>query len=176
MRHKKTVEIVWNRLVERKQIYLGKYEGWYSIKDEAFYQEKELNKVDGDFQTQDGTKVEWLKEESYFFKLSNWQNKLLEFYDKNIDFIKPSSRRNEVISFVKNGLRDLSVSRTSFSWGIKVPNHSSHVIYVWIDALANYLSAIKYPESFENENYWKNSIHIIGKDILSFMLFIGQQF
>ena len=168
MRHKKTVEIVWNRLVERKQIYLGKYEGWYSIKDEAFYQEKELNKVDGDFQTQDGTKVEWLKEESYFFKLSNWQNKLLEFYDKNIDFIKPSSRRNEVISFVKNGLRDLSVSRTSFSWGIKVPNHSSHVIYVWIDALANYLSAIKYPESFENENYWKNSIHIIGKDILKF--------
>ena len=135
LRHKKTVEIVWNRLVERKQIYLGKYEGWYSIKDEAFYQEKELNKVDGDFQTQDGTKVEWLKEESYFFKLSNWQNKLLEFYDKNIDFIKPSSRRNEVISFVKNGLRDLSVSRTSFSWGIKVPNHSSHVIYVWIDAL-----------------------------------------
>ena len=167
-RHKKTVEIVWNRLVERKQIYLGKYEGWYSIKDEAFYQEKELNKVDGDFQTQDGTKVEWLKEESYFFKLSNWQNKLLEFYDKNIDFIKPSSRRNEVISFVKNGLRDLSVSRTSFSWGIKVPNHGSHVIYVWIDALTNYLSAIKYPESFENENYWKNSIHIIGKDILKF--------
>ena len=168
MRHKKTVEIVWNRLVERKQIYLGKYEGWYSIKDEAFYQEKELNKVDGDFQTHDGTKVEWLKEESYFFKLSNWQNKLLEFYDKNIDFIKPTSRRNEVISFVKNGLRDLSVSRTSFNWGIKVPNHSSHVIYVWIDALANYLSAIKYPESFENENYWKNSIHIIGKDILKF--------
>ena len=120
------------------------------------------------FQTQDGTKVEWLKEESYFFKLSNWQNKLLEFYDKNINFIKPSSRRNEVISFVKNGLRDLSVSRTSFNWGIKVPNHSSHVIYVWIDALTNYLSAIKYPESFENENYWKNSIHIIGKDILKF--------
>ena len=168
LRHKKTVEIVWNRLVERKQIYLGKYEGWYSIKDEAFYQEKELNKVDGDFQTQDGTKVEWLKEESYFFKLSNWQNKLLEFYHKNTDFIKPSSRRNEVISFVKNGLKDLSVSRTSFNWGIKVPNHSSHVIYVWIDALANYLSAIKYPESFENEKFWKNSIHIIGKDILKF--------
>ncbi len=168
LRHKKTVKLVWNKLVERKQIYLGKYEGWYSIKDEAFYQEKELIKVDGKFQTQDGTKVEWLKEESYFFKLSNWQNKLLEFYDKNINFIKPSSRRNEVISFVKNGLRDLSVSRTSFNWGIKVPNHSSHVIYVWIDALTNYLSAINYPESFENEDYWRNSIHIIGKDILKF--------
>ncbi len=167
-RHKKTVELIWNKLIEKRQLYLGKYEGWYSVKDEAFYQEKELKKVDEHFQTQDGVKVEWVKEESYFFKLSNWQKPLLDFYTKNAGFIKPNSRRNEVISFVKSGLRDLSVSRTSFDWGIKVPKNDKHVIYVWIDALTNYLSALEYPESQKHKSFWENSIHVIGKDILKF--------
>ena len=169
-RHKKTVEIIWQKLLENDEIYLDNYEGWYSIKDESFYQEKELQKQKGEFLTKDGSKVEWLKEESYFFKLSKWEKKLLSFYNENSDFIQPKSRRNEVISFVKSGLKDLSISRTSFKWGIPVPNQSSgHIIYVWIDALTNYLSALNY---YDNENpkkdFWNESVHVIGKDILKF--------
>ena len=167
-RHKKTVESIWNRLISKEQLYLSHYEGWYSVKDEAFYQEKELIKNENGFETTDGTKVEWLKEESFFFKLSNWQDNLLKFYEKNPNFIIPKSRRNEVLSFVKGGLKDLSVSRTSFNWGIKVPHSENHIIYVWIDALTNYLTAINFPESLENKEYWDNSYHIIGKDILKF--------
>ena len=168
-RHKKTVESFWNKLVKNNQIYLDKYEGWYSIKDESFFQEKELLKTNDKYQTIDGGDVEWIKEESYFFKLSNWEKKLLDYYEKNPDFIKPISRRNEVISFVKSGLKDLSVSRTSFTWGIKVPNSDKHIIYVWIDALTNYLTAINFPEIDDNNQvFWKNAHHIIGKDILKF--------
>ena len=169
LRHKESVKFFWEKLVKNNQVYLDKYEGWYSIKDETFYQEKELMKKNGSFETIDGEKVEWVKEESYFFKLSQWQNKLLELYETNENFILPKSRKNEVVSFVKNGLKDLSISRTSFSWGIKVPDTDNHVIYVWIDALANYITSLDYPNINKHGlSLWKNSIHIIGKDILKF--------
>ena len=168
-RHKKAAIYFWEKLCDKKQIYLSKYEGWYSIKDESFYQEKELKQKGSDFFTSDGEKVDWVEEESFFFKLSEWQNKLLKYYDENPDFIKPISRRNEVISFVKNGLKDLSVSRTSFTWGIKVKGSENHIMYVWIDALVNYLTSLGYPNLDEdNYNYWKNCVHFIGKDILKF--------
>ncbi len=168
-RHKKSVKSFWQKLVENDQIYLDKYEGWYSIKDETFYQEKELTKINGSFETSDGEKVEWVEEESYFFKLSKWQDKLLKLYKKNKNFVLPVSRKNEVVSFVKNGLKDLSISRTSFSWGIKVPEAENHVIYVWIDALTNYITSLGYPNINKcGLSLWKNSIHIIGKDILKF--------
>jgi methionyl-tRNA synthetase len=144
-RHKLAVADLWARLQANGQIYLGAYEGWYSIRDEAFYAENEL--VDGKAPT--GADVEWVKEESYFFKLSAWTDKLLEFYDQNPDFIGPKGRRNEVVSFVaqEGGLRDLSVSRTTFSWGIPVPGDPKHVVYVWLDALTNYITAVGYPQS-----------------------------
>lgn len=143
-RHKLAVAELWAKLEANGQIYLGAYEGWYSIRDEAFYAENEL--VDGKAPT--GAEVEWVKEDSYFFKLSAWTDKLLEFYDSNPDFIGPKGRRNEVISFVaqEGGLRDLSVSRTTFSWGIPVPGDPKHVVYVWLDALTNYITAVGYPE------------------------------
>ncbi|WP_458694970.1 methionine--tRNA ligase, partial [Wolbachia endosymbiont of Drosophila incompta] len=147
-RHKKAVIALWNRLEERGQIYLDSYPGWYSVRDEAFYQESEL--IDGKAPT--GAEVQWIKEESYFFRLSNWQEKLLELYKNQPSFIFPESRRNEVISFVRSGLIDLSISRTSFNWGIKVPGNDKHIIYVWIDALTNYLTSIGFP-STEGEEY-----------------------
>lgn len=169
-RHKKAVIALWNRLEERGQIYLDSYSGWYSVRDEAFYQESEL--IDGKAPT--GAEVEWVKEESYFFRLSNWQNKLLELYKNQPNFIFPESRKNEVVSFVRSGLIDLSISRTSFNWGIKVPGNDKHVIYVWIDALTNYLTSIGFT-SIEDEGYkkfWANdnsfNVHVIGKDILRF--------
>ena len=170
LRHRKTVEKVWKKLIEKDEIYLGSYEGWYSVKDESFYQEKELKEKNGIFFTDDGSKVDWLKEESYFFKLSKWENKLLNYYENNPNFIQPKSRRNEVISFVKGGLNDLSISRTSFKWGIRVPEQTNnHIIYVWIDALTNYLSAIQYFDDNEfKENFWQEVVHVIGKDILKF--------
>ena len=168
-RHKNAVINFWKKLLENNQIYLDNYEGWYSVKDETFYQEKELIKKDGEFFTQDGGEVEWIKEESYFFKLSAWEKKLLDYYEKNPEFILPKSRSNEVISFVKQGLKDLSISRNSFTWGIQVPNNPEHIIYVWIDALTNYLSVLGYPNFDESsDKYWENSIHVIGKDILKF--------
>jgi len=139
------------------------------VRDESFYQEKELEKKDDDFFTIDGEKVQWVEEESFFFRLSNWEDQLLEYYDKNPEFIAPNTRRNEVISFVKSGLKDLSISRTSFEWGIKVERASNHIMYVWIDALVNYLTSLNYPNMSENDLFfWKNSSHIIGKDILKF--------
>lgn len=166
--HKKSVQHLWNVMVEKGYIYLGQYEGWYSVRDECFYNESEL--VDGKAPT--GADVEWVaKEESYFFKLSEFQDKLLQFYEDNPDFIAPESRKNEVISFVKGGLRDLSISRTSFQWGVKVPNDEGHVMYVWIDALTNYISALGYPSDDPTSNYakfWPGAIHVVGKDILRF--------
>ncbi len=186
-RHKKAVIALWNRLEERGQIYLDSYSGWYSVRDEAFYQESEL--IDGKAPT--GAEVQWIKEESYFFRLSNWQDKLLELYKNQPSFIFPESRRNEVISFVRSGLIDLSISRTSFNWGIKVPGNDKHVIYVWIDALTNYLTSIGFPstEGEEYKRFWAEpetqipvsstgmtpnladnsfNVHVIGKDILRF--------
>jgi len=168
-RHKNAALFFWDELVENDQIYLSKYKGWYSIKDESFYQEKELEKRDNVFFTSDGEKVEWIEEESYFFRLSDWEEELLKYYENNRNFIMPDSRRNEVISFVKSGLKDLSISRTSFKWGIRVKNTKNHIMYVWIDALVNYLTSLNYPDiSKEKMKFWENCIHIIGKDILKF--------
>ena len=170
-RHKKSVQHLWKELEKSGDIYLSKYSGWYSVSDEAFYNENEIETKDGSkVSVNSGSRVEWVEEESYFFKLSKWQDKLLDYYEKNPNFILPQSRKNEVVSFVKSGLRDLSVSRKSFSWGIKVPSNEEHVIYVWLDALTNYISALKYPD-ISNElynNYWPADVHIIGKDILRF--------
>ncbi|MEX1107345.1 MAG: methionine--tRNA ligase [Dongiaceae bacterium] len=170
-RHEKACQDLWRRLVERDQIYLGKYAGWYAVRDEAFYGEDELTVTpDGKRIAPSGAEVEWVEEPSYFFRLSAWQDKLLAFYEKNPDFIAPDSRRNEVISFVKSGLRDLSVSRTTFKWGVPVPGDEAHIMYVWIDALTNYITAIGYPDT-ENAMYrkfWPADLHMVGKDILRF--------
>ncbi|MDC0864754.1 methionine--tRNA ligase [Rickettsiaceae bacterium] len=165
-RHKDAAIAFWKELKSSGNIYLGKYSGWYSVRDEAYYAESELTE-DGFAPT--GAPVEWVEEESYFFALSKWQDKLLDYYEKNPNFILPKSRRNEVISFVKGGLKDLSISRTSFKWGIPVPEDSDHVIYVWLDALTNYISALGYPDNTEDfKSYWPASAHIVGKDILRF--------
>ncbi len=170
-RHTKSVQNLWSILENKQEIYLSKYSGWYSVSDEAYYNEDEIETIDGTKKSKlSGSLVEWVEEESFFFKLSKWQNKLLDYYEKNPDFILPKSRRNEVINFVKSGLKDLSVSRKSFSWGIKVPSNQDHIIYVWLDALTNYLSALNYPDT-KNKSYkdfWPASLHMIGKDILRF--------
>lgn len=169
-RHEKAVVSLWNRLQERGEIYLSAYSGWYSVRDEAFYQESEL--MNGKAPT--GAEVEWVQEESYFFRLSNWQSKLLELYENQPSFILPESRKKEVVSFVKSGLTDLSISRTSFNWGIKVPGNDRHIIYVWIDALTNYITSVNFPNMKDNKykEFWENensfNIHVIGKDILRF--------
>ena len=170
-RHKKSVQHLWNELKKNDDIYLSKYSGWYSVSDEAFYSDEEIEEIDGKKQSiSSKSAVEWMDEESYFFRLSKWEKPLLDFYKENPDFISPESRKNEVISFVKSGLKDLSVSRKSFSWGIKVPNDNNHVIYVWLDALTNYISALNYPNKDDDlyKKYWPASIHLIGKDILRF--------
>ena len=170
-RHHKSVSDLWDRLVKSGDIYLSKYKGWYSVSDEAYYNSDEIIEKDGKkFSTFSGSQVEWVEEESFFFKLSSWQKKLLEFYSNNSKFILPISRRNEVVNFVKSGLNDLSVSRTSFTWGIKVPNNDKHVIYVWLDALTNYLSALNFPDTNDKlyKKFWPASLHVIGKDILRF--------
>ena len=170
-RHHKSVDHLWKILEKKKEIYLSKYSGWYSVSDEAFYSEDEIEDIDGNkVSKSSGSQVEWLEEESFFFKLSKWQKPLLKFYSENPKFILPESRKNEVISFVKSGLKDLSVSRKSFSWGIKVPSNKDHVIYVWLDALTNYLSAINYPNEDNDlyKKFWPANLHLIGKDILRF--------
>ena len=170
-RHKKTVQHLWSLLEKNDDIYLSNYSGWYSVSDEAFYNEDEIEEIEGKkIAKSSKSTVEWIEEESYFFRLSKWQKPLLEFYENNPDFILPESRKNEVISFVKSGLKDLSVSRKTFTWGIPVPNNDKHIIYVWLDALTNYLSALNYPDT-NNElfkKFWPASIHLIGKDILRF--------
>ncbi len=170
-RHHAAVSELWKRLVNSGDIYLSKYKGWYSVSDEAYYTPDEIVEKNGVKKAIfSGSAVEWVEEDSFFFKLSAWEKKLLEFYDKNKKFIIPITRRNEVINFVKGGLNDLSVSRTSFTWGIKVPEHNNHVIYVWLDALTNYLSALNFPNTNDNKfkNFWPASLHVIGKDILRF--------
>jgi methionyl-tRNA synthetase len=165
-RHRESVQQLWRELVERDEIYLGTYAGWYAVRDEAFYAESEL--VDGIAPT--GAPVEWVEEPSYFFRLSAWQDRLLAFYDANPDFVLPETRRNEVISFVSGGLNDLSVSRTSFKWGVPVPDDPDHVMYVWIDALTNYITAVGYPDDGCDQfrRFWPADLHMVGKDILRF--------
>ena len=170
-RHKKTVQHLWSLLEKNDDIYLSNYSGWYSVSDEAFYNEDEIEEIKGKkISKSSKSTVEWIEEESYFFRLSKWQKPLLEFYENNPDFILPESRKNEVISFVKSGLKDLSVSRKTFTWGIPVPSNDKHIIYVWLDALTNYLSALNYPDTNDElfKKFWPASIHLIGKDILRF--------
>jgi methionyl-tRNA synthetase len=165
-RHIRAVEAIWRELERRGEIYLGRFAGWYSVRDEAFYDEGEL----ADGKAPSGAAVEWLEEENYFFRLSAWRDRLLAHYDANPDAIAPRSRRNEVISFVKAGLKDLSISRTGFTWGIPVPGNSKHVIYVWLDALTNYITALGYPntESADFSSFWPADLHMVGKDIVRF--------
>ena len=170
-RHKKTVQHLWSLLEKNDDIYLSNYSGWYSVSDEAFYNEDEIEEIEGKkIAKSSKSTVEWIEEESYFFRLSKWQKPLLEFYENNPDFILPESRKNEVISFVKSGLKDLSVSRKTFTWGIPVPSNDKHIIYVWLDALTNYLSALNYPDTNNKlfKKFWPATIHLIGKDILRF--------
>ena len=170
-RHFDSVRALWKILEQNDEIYLSKYSGWYSVSDEAFYSDDEVETKDKKkVAITSGSNVEWVEEESYFFRLSKWQNKLLDFYNKNPNFILPEARRNEVLSFVKGGLKDLSISRKSLKWGIRVPSNENHTIYVWLDALTNYLSALNYPDTKNNlyKNFWPASLHLIGKDILRF--------
>ena len=170
-RHIKSVQYLWNILEKNGDIYLSKYSGWYSVSDEAFYTKEEITSKNNEkISISSGSKVEWVEEESFFFRLSKWEDKLLKYYENNPEFILPKSRKNEIVSFVKGGLKDLSVSRKSFTWGIKVPSNDQHVIYVWLDALTNYISALNYP-NVDNDlfkEFWPASVHMIGKDILRF--------
>ena len=164
-RHKNAAKHIWETIAKQGHIYKGKYSGWYSIRDETYFDEREL--INGKAPT--GADVEWVEEESYFFNLSKWQDKLLEFYKDNPNFIYPSSRLNEVLRFVEGGLEDLSISRSSFKWGIPVPGDEAHVMYVWFDALTNYISALGYPDqSGEMADFWPVDIHMVGKDIIRF--------
>ncbi|MGP8025134.1 MAG: methionine--tRNA ligase [Acidocella sp.] len=170
-RHKASAQALWKKLQESGAIYLGKYEGWYAVRDEAFYDEDETTvKPDGTrVAIASGAVVKWVVEPSYFFKLSAFQDRLLAYYEENPGFIAPQAKRNEVVSFVRSGLHDLSVSRTSFSWGIPVPGDETHVMYVWLDALQNYLTACGYPEmTGERAKYWPASLHLVGKEIIRF--------
>ncbi|MGI9461470.1 MAG: methionine--tRNA ligase [Alphaproteobacteria bacterium] len=169
-RHKKACQLLWQKLVDGGFIYKGNYEGFYAVRDEAYYQESELQKnSDGQYIAPSGAEAIWVREESYFFKLSSFQEKLLLYYEKHPDFISPKIRANEVISFVKGGLRDLSISRKNFSWGIPVADDANHVMYVWLDALTNYLTAVGYADD-ENlfKKLWPCDLHLVGKDILRF--------
>ena len=168
-RHKKSVQEIWNRMLAKGDIYLDKYEGWYSVRDEAYYDESELTERDGQKFAPTGTPVEWVKEESYFFKLSAYGDKLLAHYEAHPDFITPEKYKNEIVAFVKRGLNNLSISRTTFNWGIPVPNDPKHVMYVWVDALTNYITATGFPDlSGPRGKYWPCDAHVIGKDITRF--------
>jgi methionyl-tRNA synthetase len=171
-RHKLACKEIWQRLLAAGEIYLGSYAGWYAVRDEAFYTEAELTDgPNGSKIAPSGAEVEWVEEPSYFFKLSAWQDKLLAFYDAHPDFILPKTRRNEVTSFVKGGLQDLSVSRTTFNWGVPVPDDDDHIMYVWLDALTNYITAVGFPDTEEGgeyAKYWPADLHMVGKDILRF--------
>src|SRR4051794_992253 len=169
-RHKVSCAELWRRIARAGDIYLGHYEGWYAVRDEAFYDESELTtRPDGTRVAPSGAPVEWVREPSYFFKLSAFQDRLLKLYEEQPDFVAPASRRAEVTSFVKGGLRDLSVSRTTFSWGIPVPDAPGHVMYVWLDALNNYVTACGFPdENAPRWHYWPADVHVVGKDIIRF--------
>ena len=169
-RHHAACKALWTRLVERGEIYLGQYEGWYAVRDEAFYNEDETElRGAARIATATGAPVEWVTEPSYFFRLSAWQDRLLAYYDAIPAAIMPDGRRREVLSFVRGGLNDLSVSRTSFKWGIPVPGDPDHVMYVWLDALANYITALGYPdETTDLWRFWPANLHLVGKDIIRF--------
>jgi methionyl-tRNA synthetase len=170
-KHYRSSQAIWEKLKANGDIYLGKYAGWYSVRDEAFYGEDETEVRDGKrYAKTTGTEVDWVEEPSYFFKLSAYQEKLLALYEKQPDFISPSHRRNEIVSFVKQGLTDLSISRTSFKWGVPVPGDETHIMYVWLDALTNYITAVGYPDvaSPQFKKWWPADVHIIGKDIVRF--------
>ncbi|MBN8871797.1 MAG: methionine--tRNA ligase [Rhodospirillales bacterium] len=169
-RHKVSCAELWKRIAAAGDIYLGHYEGWYAVRDEAFYDESELTtRPDGTKVAPSGAPVEWVREPSYFFRLSAWQDRLLQFYEEHPDFIAPSSRRNEVMSFVRGGLLDLSISRTTFNWGIPVPDAPGHVMYVWLDALNNYVTACGFPDpAAPRWHYWPADLHFVGKDIIRF--------
>jgi methionyl-tRNA synthetase len=170
-RHYKAAQALWSQMEKNGDIYLGKYSGWYAVRDEAYYGESELKDgPNGKKIAPSGAECEWVEEPSYFFRLSAWGDRLLEFYERNPDFIMPHNRRNEVISFVKSGLRDLSISRTAIRWGIPCPNAEGHVMYVWLDALANYITALGYPDTGAEKykKFWPADLHMVGKDILRF--------
>jgi methionyl-tRNA synthetase len=168
--HHRSSQEIWRRMAASGDIYLDSYSGWYSVREEAYYAEDET--VVGEDNVRrgpQGTPVEWVEEKSYFFKLSAYQDRLLKLYAEQPDFIGPDSRKNEVISFVKSGLRDLSISRTTFDWGVKVPDNSEHVMYVWVDALTNYITGVGFPDENDPDwHYWPADVHIIGKDIIRF--------
>ncbi|MES2749771.1 MAG: methionine--tRNA ligase [Pseudomonadota bacterium] len=168
--HHKATQEIWKRMTANGDIYLDSYAGWYSVRDEAYYAEDET--IVGEDKVRrgpQGTPVEWVEEKSYFFKLSAYQDKLLALYENQPDFIGPDSRKNEVVSFVKSGLKDLSISRTTFDWGVKVPGDEEHVMYVWVDALTNYITGVGFPDGTDaNWRYWPADVHIIGKDIIRF--------
>ncbi|MDQ6438037.1 methionine--tRNA ligase [Mesorhizobium sp. LHD-90] len=168
-RHYESSQAIWKAMAANGDIYKGGYAGWYSVRDEAYYSEEETEvRADNVRYGPQGTPVEWVQEESYFFRLSAYQDRLLALYESRPDFIGPAERRNEVISFVKSGLKDLSVSRTTFDWGIPVPGDEKHVMYVWVDALTNYITAVGYPDTgAEKWGFWP-ATHIIGKDIVRF--------
>lgn len=170
-RHIRACQALWRKLQDSGNIYLDTYSGWYSVRDEAFYGESELTRgPNGEKLAPTGAPVEWVEEKSYFFRLSAWSDRLLEFYEQLPETVLPRSRRNEVASFVKSGLRDLSISRTSFTWGIPVPDDPAHIMYVWIDALTNYITAAGYPDvgSEKFQTFWPADVHVMGKDILRF--------
>ncbi|PYF03887.1 methionyl-tRNA synthetase [Rhodopseudomonas faecalis] len=168
--HHRSSQEIWQRMVKNGDIYLDSYAGWYSVRDEAYYAEDETTVGEDKVRRgPQGTPVEWVEEQSYFFKLSAYQDRLLQLYADQPDFIGPDSRKNEVVSFVRGGLKDLSVSRTTFDWGIKVPDADGHVMYVWVDALTNYITGVGFPnESDPNWRYWPADLHVIGKDIIRF--------
>ena len=168
--HHRASQAIWRAMEANGDLYLDRYEGWYSVRDEAFYETGELTDGEGGQKlSPQGTPVEWTAEESWFFRLSNYQQKLLDHYAAEPDFIQPDSRRNEVLRFVEGGLKDLSISRTSFDWGVKVPGSDTHVMYVWLDALTNYLTGVGYPDGGELwDKYWPADCHLIGKDVVRF--------
>lgn len=165
--HYRASQAIWQAMEANGDLYLDRYEGWYSVRDEAFYDEKELVEGEGGAKlSPQGTPVTWTAEETWFFRLSKYQQPLLDLYTRSPDFIRPESRRNEIMRFVEGGLSDLSVSRTSFDWGVPVPNSAGHVMYVWVDALTNYLTGAGYPDG--DMTYWPADLHLIGKDIVRF--------
>jgi methionyl-tRNA synthetase len=168
--HHRSSQMIWNRMQQNGDMYIDVYSGWYSVRDEAYYAEDETTVGEDNVRRgPQGTPVEWVDEKSYFFRLSAYQDRLLALYESQPDFIGPDARRNEVISFVKRGLKDLSISRTTFDWGVKVPNDPAHVMYVWVDALTNYITGVGFPdETDKNWRYWPADLHIIGKDIIRF--------
>jgi methionyl-tRNA synthetase len=168
--HHRASQAIWSAMAEKGDLYLGRYEGWYSVRDEAYYDETEIEDGEGGQKlSPQGTPVEWTVEESWFFRLSSYQQKLLDHYSGNPEFIQPDSRRNEVVRFVEGGLSDLSISRTSFDWGVKAPGSEGHVMYVWLDALTNYITGLGYPDDTELwQRYWPADVHLIGKDVVRF--------